>query len=45
VTERSDVVMPRMAWMGDVPDLCRREPMLTGRIGGALYPPLTTSAR
>jgi diguanylate cyclase (GGDEF)-like protein/putative nucleotidyltransferase with HDIG domain len=30
-------VMPRMAWLRDVPDLWRREPMLTGRVGGALY--------
>ena len=29
--------MPRMAWLPDVPDLWRREPMLTGRVGGALY--------
>jgi diguanylate cyclase (GGDEF)-like protein/putative nucleotidyltransferase with HDIG domain len=29
--------MPRMAWLRDVPDLWRREPMLTGRVGGALY--------
>jgi diguanylate cyclase (GGDEF)-like protein len=31
------VVMPRTAWLRDVPDLWRREPMLTGRVGGALY--------
>jgi diguanylate cyclase (GGDEF)-like protein/putative nucleotidyltransferase with HDIG domain len=30
-------VKPRMAWLRDVPDLWRREPMLTGRVGGALY--------
>ncbi len=29
--------MPRTAWLRDVPDLWRREPMLTGRVGGALY--------
>jgi diguanylate cyclase (GGDEF)-like protein/putative nucleotidyltransferase with HDIG domain len=29
--------MPRMAWLRDVPDLWRHEPMLTGRVGGALY--------
>ena len=29
--------MPRMAWLRDVPDLWRREPVLTGRVGGALY--------
>jgi hypothetical protein len=29
--------MPPTAWMRDVPDLWRREPMLTGRVGGALY--------
>jgi diguanylate cyclase (GGDEF)-like protein/putative nucleotidyltransferase with HDIG domain len=27
----------RMAWLRDVPALWRREPMLTGRVGGALY--------
>jgi hypothetical protein len=26
-----------MAWLREVPDLWRREPMLTGRVGGALY--------
>jgi diguanylate cyclase (GGDEF)-like protein/putative nucleotidyltransferase with HDIG domain len=26
-----------MAWLRDVPALWRREPMLTGRVGGALY--------
>ena len=30
-------MIPRMAWLRDVPDLWRREPMLTGRVGGALY--------
>ena len=29
--------MPRTAWLRDVPDLWRREPVLTGRVGGALY--------
>ena len=29
--------MPPTAWLRDVPDLWRREPMLTGRVGGALY--------
>ncbi len=29
--------MPRTAWLRDVPDLWHREPMLTGRVGGALY--------
>ena len=29
--------MPRIAWLRDVPDLWRRVPMLTGRVGGALY--------
>ena len=29
--------MPQTAWLRDVPDLWRREPMLTGRVGGALY--------
>ena len=27
----------RMAWLRDVPALWRREPMLTGRVGGVLY--------
>ena len=26
-----------LGWLRDVPDLWRREPMLTGRVGGALY--------
>jgi diguanylate cyclase (GGDEF)-like protein/putative nucleotidyltransferase with HDIG domain len=30
-------VTPRMAWLRDVPTLWRSEPMLTGRVGGALY--------
>jgi diguanylate cyclase (GGDEF)-like protein/putative nucleotidyltransferase with HDIG domain len=30
-------VTPRMAWLRDVPALWRSEPVLTGRVGGALY--------
>src|SRR6185295_5243580 len=34
---RGRVVMPRMSWLRGAPALWRREPMLTGRVGGALY--------